>query len=108
MLTLHHKPLKKFGLEGIIHNDSVLWRIKEEYIKLLITEMQFSGYVPRLDIAPDFTIQFNHDKGYFEFELSLYGVYVGKKKSKWIAGVDETRVIPIQQNKLNEFSQEVA
>jgi len=107
MITLHHKTLKRFGLEGIIHNDSVLWRIKEEYIRLLITEMQFSGYVPRIDIPPDFTIEYNQEKGYFEFKLSLYGIFVGKKKSKWIMGIDETRVIPIQQNKSSEFSQEV-
>jgi len=108
MTTLHHRPLKMFSLEGIIYSDSALWRLREEYVRLLSIEMKISGYVPRLDINPDFTIEFNHTKKYFEFKLSMYGIYVGKKKSKWIMGIDETRVVPIQQNKLNEFSQEVA
>jgi hypothetical protein len=108
MITLHHKPIKRFGLEGIIYDDIALARLKNEYVRLVITEMKLSGYVPRLDISPDFTISFNHDKKYFEFALSLYGTFVGKKKSLWIIGVDETRVVSTQQNRLSEFLKEVA
>jgi hypothetical protein len=108
MDSLHHKPLKKFCLDGNIHDDSAIWRLKNEYIKLIVSEMRFAGYVPRLDIAPDFTIDYNHTKQYFEFEISMYGVYVGKRRSEWILGLDSTRVIPILKNRLNEFSKEVA
>jgi hypothetical protein len=68
--------------------------------------MKLLGYVPRLDIAQDFTLEYRQDKKYFEFELTLYGVYVGKKKSEWIIGIDETKPIFTPQSKLNEFSQE--
>jgi hypothetical protein len=61
--------------------------------------MRILGYVPRLDINPDFTLDYNQAKKYFEFEISLYGIYVGKKKSQWISGIDETRVIYIQKSK---------
>ena len=106
MDTLHHKPIKKFNLKGTIYDDSAIVRLRDEYGKLLTTEMKLSEYVPRLDINQDFTIEYNYEKQYFEFELTLYGVYVGKKKSEWILGIDETRVISTQQSKLNEFSQE--
>jgi hypothetical protein len=106
MDTLHHKPIKKFNLTGNIYDDAAITRLRVEYAKLLNTEMRLSGYVPRLDINQDFTLQYNHDKQYFEFELTLYGVYVGKKKAEWITGIDETRVIFTPQSKLNEFSQE--
>lgn len=106
MDNLHHKPIKKFNLKGNIYDDSALIRLRDEYGRLLITEMRISGYVPRLDITQDFTIEYNKDKQYFEFELTLYGVYVGKKKSEWILGIDETRVVLIPQNRLKEFSQE--
>jgi hypothetical protein len=106
MLNVHHKPIKRFGLKGTIYDDSAIVRLRDEYGKLLLTEMKLLGYVPRLDIAQDFTLEYRQDKKYFEFELTLYGVYVGKKKSEWIIGIDETKPIFTPQSKLNEFSQE--
>jgi hypothetical protein len=108
MASLHHKPLKRFSLDGSICDDSAIWRLKEEYVGLVISQMRLSGYVPRLDITPDFTLEYNEQKNYFNFELSLYGIYVGKRKSEWIFGVDEQTIIPIQPNKLNEYSSEAA
>jgi len=108
MVNVHHKQIKKFSLDGSIYDDSAIERLKKEYVKLIVTEMRLSGYVLRIDIAPDFTIEYNEKGESFNFELSLYGIYVGKRKSEWIFAVDETRVIPIQQNKSEEFSKEVA
>lgn len=108
MQNLHHKPLKIFGLDGRIHSDSAIMRLKNEYINLLKTEMKISGYVPRLDIDPDFTIEYNNKKQHFEFKLSLYGIFVGKKKAEWIIGIDGTRVVLTPNNKLKEYSSEAA
>ena len=105
---MHHKPLKRFGLNGSIYSDSALIRLKQEYIDLLNTEMKLMGYVPRLDIDIDFTIEYNRQKHYFEFELSIYGIFVGKKKAKWITGIHGTRVVLIPNSKLKELSSEVA
>lgn len=108
MVNYHHKAIKKFSLEGNILDDALIGRLRWEYVKLINSEMVLSGYVPRLDIDPDFTIQYNEQHKYFEFTLSIYGVYVGKKKSEWILGIDGVTAIPIQTNKLNEFSQDQA
>jgi hypothetical protein len=108
MANIHHKPIKRFYLDGNIHDEAAIWRLRSEYQRLLESEMRISGYVPRLDINSDFTVSYNQQKEYFEFKLSLYGVYAGKKKSEWIIGVDETKVIYIQASKSNEFSQEAA
>ena len=70
--------------------------------------MKLSGYVPRLDIDPDFTIEYNLQAQIFKFQLSMHGVYVGKKRSEWIQGIDGTQVIPILQNKSSELSREQA
>jgi hypothetical protein len=107
MERFHHKPIKKFDIDGIIHDDSALSRLKIEYESLLATEMRLSGYVPRIDINPDFTLEYNQDKKYFEFKLTMYGIYVGKKKSEWIIAVDETKPIYTQKNKSSEYSQVV-
>lgn len=102
MDSLHHKPIKRFGLRGNINDDAAIVRLRDEYSRLLCLEMKIAGYVPRLDIEQDFTIQYNYEKQYFEFELSIHGIYVGKKKSEWIAGIDGARVIHTVPNKLSE------
>jgi hypothetical protein len=105
MANYHHKPIKKFGLDGVIHDESAIGRLKGEYIRLLVSEMRLSGYVPRFDIEPDFTIDYNEQKKYFEFELTVHGIYTGRKQSEWILGIDETKPIYIQKSKSNEYSQ---
>ena len=100
----HHKPIKRFYLDGVIHDDSMIGRLKEEYIRLLVSEMKLSGYVPRIDLDPDFTLLYNDSKDFFEFELSIHGVYAGKRKSEWIAGIDGTNPVLIQPNKSSESS----
>jgi hypothetical protein len=104
--SYHHKPIKMFYLNGVIHDDSMIGRLREEYIRLLSTEMKLSGYVRRLDLDPDFTIRYNELKNFFEFELSLQAVYAGKRKSEWIAGIDGTNLIPILQSKSSESLQD--
>jgi hypothetical protein len=103
MDNLHHKPIKSFSLDGSIYDDSTIARLKTEYIKLLVIEMETLGYVPRLDIDPDFTIRYNKEAQIFEFKLTAYGIYVGKKKTQWIIGLDGTKVIYTQKSKLEEF-----
>jgi hypothetical protein len=108
MDSMHHKPIKRFHLDGNIHDDAAIARLRFEYKQLLITEMKLSGYVPRVDINEDFTLNYNKDRNYFEFKLSIYGVYVGKKKSEWITGIDETRAIYTAQSKSRESLREQA
>ncbi len=105
--SYHHKSIKRFCLDGIIYDDSMIGRLKEEYIRLLISEMRLSGYVPRIDLDPDFTIRYNEIKNFFEFELSIHAVYAGKRKSEWIAGIDGTNPILIPQNKSSESLQDL-
>jgi hypothetical protein len=104
MVNIHHKPVKHFFLDGKIHDDAAIGRLKIEYIRLVTAEMRLSGYVPRIDIDPDFTIEFNSTTEYFTFKLSMYGTYVGRRKSEWITGIDGT-VAYTRQNKSNESLQ---
>jgi hypothetical protein len=106
MENLHHKSIKKFSLDGTMHDDSAIERLRNEYIRLLSMEMELSGYAKRLDIDPDFTISYNENNDTYNFVLTMYGIYVGKNRSQWISGIDGTTVIYTQQNKSNEFSQE--
>jgi hypothetical protein len=97
----YHKAIKAFGFSGIIHDEASILRLKEEYARLLATEMILSGYVPRLDINTNFTIKYNENKEIFEFKITSYGTYVGKKKSQCIQGIDGTTAVPILKSKSN-------
>ena len=70
---------------------------------LLQDQMEAQGYATRLDINPDFTV--NYTGKLFEFQLSLYGVEVGEE-ALWLAGVDKNTPIskPTQKNKSVEAS----
>jgi hypothetical protein len=104
--NLHHKPIKTFILEGIIKSDSAIGRLRYELIRMKIEEMRELGYVPRLDINPNFTIQYNEQKDYFEFKLTVYGTHIGKRRAKWITGVDGTALIPTLKSRSSESSQD--
>ena len=104
MEHLHHKSIKTFTVEGIIKDDAAIGRIRLEIERLQTLQMRELGYVPRLDIDPNFTIQYNSTKEYFEFILTLYGTYLGKKKSQCIMGIDGTLLVPTHKNRLKELS----
>ena len=105
MANYHHKSIKKFYLDGVIHDESSIGRLKIEYIRLVVSEMRLNGYVPRFDIDPDFTIDYNDKKKSFYFALTVHGVYVGKRNSEWISGIDGTKPIYTQKSKSKESSQ---
>lgn len=100
MQNFMHKPIKRFHLEGQIQDDSTIGHMREEYIRLLSDMMKDTGYVRRLDIDPDWSLQY---KGhYYEFTLSVYGSYIGKKNAACIDSLDKNRPIYSQQSKSKE------
>ena len=106
MQYYHHKAIKRFNLDGDIHDESSIGRLKGEYVRLLTSEMRLSGCVPRFDLEPDFTVDYNEKKKIFKFELTMYGIYVGKRKAEWIEGVDGYKPIYIQKSKSKESLRE--
>lgn len=101
-MALSHKNIKRFFLDGEIYDESYIPRIKDQYIRMVSDLMYTKGYLPRVDIDPDFTVMYNGRT--FEFKLSAYGVFVGKRKCEQYSGVDKNRLIlrPIQKNKSEE------
>ena len=100
-----HKPIKRFGLSGEIYDDSHIPRLKDQYEFMVTQAMRTHGYVPRYDIDIDFTVSYNGKT--FDFEMSVYGVYVGRSKAKCIVGVDKNTPIQLlitQKNKSSEVS----
>jgi hypothetical protein len=103
MQAFLHKRIKRFELTGQITDDFYIPRMKNEYIRLLAESMRDTGYVQRLDIDPDWSLSYNGN--YYEFILSVYGSYIGKKNALCIEGLDKNRPIYTQPNKSGELSQ---
>lgn len=92
-----HRSIKRFSLDGQIYDDSFIPRLKEEYIAILNTQMKLQGYAPRIDIDPQFTIEYNGKS--YNFKLSVYGTFVGKRNAEWIQGLDGSKPVSTRQNK---------
>jgi hypothetical protein len=101
-----HKRIKRFELSGQITDDIYLPRMRAEYIRLLNDTMKESGYVPRYDIEPDWSISYTGN--YYEFILSVYGSYIGKKSASCIDGLDKNKPVFTPQNKSGESSTDQA
>ena len=103
-MNFMHKKIKRFELTGQITDDSFIPRMKEEYVRLLSESMRDTGYVIRLDIDPDWSISYTGN--YYEFILSVYGSYIGKKNASCIEGLDKNRPIYTHQSKSGGSSQD--
>jgi len=106
-MSFHHKSIKKFSIEGEILDDSLIARLKDEYSRLLISQMKIANHVPRIDIEPDITIKYNNKRKVFTFKITIYGVNVGRENIECIQAVDKTVPIYIQKSKSKELSQAV-
>jgi len=88
------RNIKTFWINGVIKDDSDIIRLREMYERLLTEEMRSKGYVPVLDLDPQFSLKYNSDKDEYTFNLEMYGVFVGKKKSREIEGFSGQQFIP--------------
>lgn len=99
-MVVLHKNIKRFSIDGEIYDEAAIPNIKEQYINILKIIMQGKGYALRYDIDPDFSVQYNGKT--FNFLLSVYGVFLGKRKAQCVAGVDKNKIIPISIQKTKQ------
>lgn len=88
------RNIKTFWINGVIRDDSDIIRLREMYEHLLLDEMRTKGYVPVLDLDTQFSLKYNVEKDEYNFNIEMYGVYVGKKKSREIEGFSGQQFIP--------------
>ena len=91
---MQNKKIKKFGMNGIIADDSAIPRMRSQYEKTILMSMRDSGYVPVLDLDPLFYISYDEIKNVFNFEIYLHGIFVGKKKATEYDGYIGQKLIP--------------
>lgn len=100
-MNFMHKKIKRFSLDGQILDDIFIPRMKEEYVRLLADMMKDEGYVMRIDIEPDWSLSYQGT--HYDFILSVYGSYIGKRNASCIDGLDKNTPIYTQQSKSGEL-----
>jgi len=101
-MAFHHKQIKGFSIEGVILDDLAIPRIKDEYIRLLKSQMRIASHVPRIDINPDVTIEYNKKKNNFKIKITLYGVKLEEEQIRCIEAINEHKPIYIRESKYSE------
>lgn len=89
---MNHKPIKRFQVRVEFLDDSDMVRIKHQYESMLTHQMRDKGYLRVLDIDTNFSVEF--DGTTWVFLMTLYGVYVGKKKAWQSEGITQGKLIP--------------
>lgn len=80
-----HDEIKRFGLEGDV-GDVNLVEAKARMLHFIETQMADEGFVPVLDLEPQFTLDYQPDTETYKFEVSVYGIHVGREECKGIVG----------------------
>lgn len=78
-------------MSGEIGDDADFARLRSQYEHVILDDMRELGYVPVLDLGPYWSTLYIKPK--YEFELSIYGVYVGRRRSWEIEGISNGREI---------------
>lgn len=102
-----HKPIRKFSLDGTVGDDKDFSRLREQYESMLVKGMREEGCVPILGFGPFWSTSYIAGSESYEFVLSVYGTYVGRKRACLVEGisVDGREMLrPIPKSKSNPLS----
>lgn len=79
-----HDDIKKFLLTGEMSDDNVV-QTKQRLVEAQEGVMRDEGYVPVLDMEPQFTLSYLPELKKYTFVLTMYASYAGKDRS-WSTG----------------------
>ena len=89
---MNHKPIKRFQVNVQFKDDSDMIRVRAQYESLLTQDMRGKGYLRVLDLDTSFSVEFDGET--WVFLMTLYGIYVGKKKAWQSEGITQGKLIP--------------
>lgn len=81
-----HDDIERFSLDGEIDSSNLV-EAKDRMVHFLETQMRDAGFVPALDLEPQFTREYNPETEKYNFVLSVYGIRVGRAKACETAGI---------------------
>ncbi len=75
-------------LEGTFKSDADMADQQSKAHELIERMMRESGYVPVLNMATQWYVEWNSENDSYDYTIVKYGVQTGKRKSKTITGWD--------------------
>lgn len=87
-----HKQIKKYSIEGTTEEHRLI-KTREDMIRVLEMQAQDDGCLPHLEINPVYTVSYNEHDETFSFQLSIYAVYVGRKKALEYEGFSHNKAV---------------
>lgn len=82
-----HRPIKRFALDGQVGDDKDFGRLRTQYESMLVNTMREEGYVPILGFGPFWSTSYLVESEKYEFVLSVYGTYLGRRRSCQVEGI---------------------
>ena len=89
-----HRNIRKFSIDGEFLNDSLIPSTRAQYETLVVSDMRRNGWVPVLDLDTQWSTEYDESKDRWYFALSVYGIYLGKKKAKQWEGLSGGNLTP--------------
>lgn len=104
-----HDEIQRFNLNGEMSDTDVV-KQRERLVEFVESMMRDQGYVPALDLEPQFTLEFDPVSENFTFALSVYGVPIERNKTWNVGGILSGKEIPryIPKNKSQQSSNTAA
>ncbi|UMO76428.1 hypothetical protein SEA_TOMAS_81 [Streptomyces phage Tomas] len=93
-----HSHVKRFQVDGIMKDDADFPRLRAQFEDMLMTDMRDRGYIPVFDLGPFFSTEYRHDRSY-NFVISAYGIYLGRRRAWEISGICNGQQIPMSTPK---------
>ena len=75
---------------GSYKDDAKIIETKEKMQVLLEEQMRSAGRVPVLSMNPVWRTSWDRDREAYNFEMTMFGVFVGKRKAREIIGWDQS------------------
>jgi hypothetical protein len=76
-----HEHIRRFTQDGRIRDNTDFIRLKDMMRINLEDRMRSDGYVPQLDCGLHWSTEYFPEDKCYGFKITLYGVYVGKKRA---------------------------
>lgn len=89
---MNHRPIKRFQVRVDFRDDSDMPRIKYQYECMLTHDMRNKGYLRVIDLDTNFSVEFTGET--WAFLMTLYGVYVGKRRARQSEAITQGKIIP--------------
>lgn len=80
--------IKDFTMRGTFKDDAQIPQMKDKYYALIEDQMRSTGRVPVLNMTPLWRTSWDAGREAYNFEMTMFGVFVGKRKALQITGWD--------------------